>query len=541
MILNRCTVLFALINLFLSFPDHNSRSTTFIDPRLPTEVPTVNPHHQVIGPARGGRICRVSVDDTSDMTGPVPPPRPRENGETTQAQSSNDSSARNMPRSTAIEIPTAYNDKVVAWLRQQNIFDILRERKPDIAGNSNLRSRVDEVISNGTRALKKYAHDVEFTILLSLFQDEIESYVPISTEVHQTHAHSDIRTECTPSTSAPAATSRTPFTGQMRIHTTNPPQRRDFETKLRNFYKKLEQKGYGQGPAKMKLHVRRDHILEDAFTKIMSATSKKELQKSKLYVSFAGEDGLDYGGPSREFFFLLSRELFNPYYGLFEYSANDTYTVQVSPMSAFVDNHHEWFRFAGRVLGLALIHQYLLDAFFTRPFYKSLLRLPCSLSDMEYLDTEFHTSLTWLKENDITDLELDLTFSVVEEVAGQVCERELKPGGKQIVVTERNKKEYIERMVKWRLERGVTEQTECLVRGFQEVIDRRIVSVFDARELELVIAGTAEIDVKDWRANTEYRSGYHDGHQVIQWFWTVVERKFTNEQRLRLLQFVTGT
>lgn len=51
---------------------------------------------------------------------------------------------------------------------------------------------------------------------------------------------------------------------------------------------------------------------------------------------------LDYGGPSRELFFLLSRELFNPYYGLFEYSANDTYTVQISPMSKFVENYLKW-------------------------------------------------------------------------------------------------------------------------------------------------------------------------------------------------------
>jgi len=51
---------------------------------------------------------------------------------------------------------------------------------------------------------------------------------------------------------------------------------------------------------------------------------------------------LDYGGPSREFFFLLSRDLFNPYYGLFEYSANDTYTVQISPVSMFVENANEW-------------------------------------------------------------------------------------------------------------------------------------------------------------------------------------------------------
>lgn len=90
-----------------------------------------------------------------------------------------------------------------------------------------------------------------------------------------------------------------------------------------------------------RLQIRREHLLEDAFNKIMM-TSKKDLQKCKLYVQFDHEEGLDYGGPSREFFFLLSRELFNPYYGLFEYSANDTYTVQVSPMSRFVDYRHDW-------------------------------------------------------------------------------------------------------------------------------------------------------------------------------------------------------
>nr|KAF6450268.1 HECT, C2 and WW domain containing E3 ubiquitin protein ligase 2 [Molossus molossus] len=316
------------------------------------------------------------------------------------------------------------------------------------------------------------------------------------------------------------------------------PYKRDFEAKLRNFYRKLETKGFGQGPGKLKLIIRRDHLLEDAFNQIMGY-SRKDLQRNKLYVTFVGEEGLDYSGPSREFFFLVSRELFNPYYGLFEYSANDTYTVQISPMSAFVDNHHEWFRFSGRILGLALIHQYLLDAFFTRPFYKALLRILCDLSDLEYLDEEFHQSLQWMKDNDIHDI-LDLTFTVNEEVFGQITERELKPGGANIPVTEKNKKEYIERMVKWRIERGVVQQTESLVRGFYEVVDARLVSVFDARELELVIAGTAEIDLSDWRNNTEYRGGYHDNHIVIRWFWAAVER-FNNEQRLRLLQFVTGT
>lgn len=57
------------------------------------------------------------------------------------------------------------------------------------------------------------------------------------------------------------------------------------------------------------------------------------------------------------------------------------------------------------------------------------------------------------------------------------------------------------------MERGVTNQTEALVQGFYDVVDPRLVSVFDAQELELVIAGTVEIDLTDWRNNTEYRSG----------------------------------
>ena len=43
----------------------------------------------------------------------------------------------------------------------------------------------------------------------------------------------------------------------------------------------------------------------------------------------SGEVGLDYGGVAREWFYLLSKEMFNPYYGLFEYSATDNYTLQV--------------------------------------------------------------------------------------------------------------------------------------------------------------------------------------------------------------------
>ncbi|XP_027307134.2 E3 ubiquitin-protein ligase HECW1 isoform X10 [Anas platyrhynchos] len=502
------------------FVDHNSRATTFIDPRIPLQngrLPNHLTHRQHLQ-----RLRSYSAGEASEVS--------RNRGVTLLARPGNSlvTAIRNQHHHETL--PLAYNDKIVAFLRQPNIFEMLQERQPSLARNHALREKIHYIRTEGTHGLEKLSCDADLVILLSLFEEDIMSYIPLQAAFHPGYSFSPRCSPCSSPQNSPGlqrASARAPS-----------PYRRDFEAKLRNFYRKLEAKGYGQGPGKIKLIIRRDHLLEGTFNQVM-AYSRKELQRNKLYVTFVGEEGLDYSGPSREFFFLLSQELFNPYYGLFEYSANDTYTVQISPMSAFVENHLEWFRFSGRILGLALIHQYLLDAFFTRPFYKALLRLPCDLSDLEYLDEEFHQSLQWMKDNNITDI-LDLTFTVNEEVFGQVTERELKSGGANTAVTEKNKKEYIERMVKWRVERGVVQQTEALVRGFYEVVDSRLVSVFDARELELVIAGTAEIDLNDWRNNTEYRGGYHDGHIVIRWFWAAVER-FNNEQRLRLLQFVTGT
>ena len=47
----------------------------------------------------------------------------------------------------------------------------------------------------------------------------------------------------------------------------------------------------------------------------------KDVLYCRLWIEFEGEIGLDYGGVSREWFYCLSKEMFNPYYGLFEYSA----------------------------------------------------------------------------------------------------------------------------------------------------------------------------------------------------------------------------
>ena len=90
---------------------------------------------------------------------------------------------------------------------------------------------------------------------------------------------------------------------------------------------------------------------------------------------------------------------------------------------------------------MAVYHGKLLDGFFIRPFYKMMLEKPIELKDMESVDSEYFNSLVWIKEND--PLELDLNFAVDEESFGKTFQRELKPNGTNIPVTNDNKHEYI--------------------------------------------------------------------------------------------------
>lgn len=312
-----------------------------------------------------------------------------------------------------------------------------------------------------------------------------------------------------------------------------PQYKRDFRRKVIYF---RSQPALRILPGQCHIKVRRDHIFEDSYQEIMRQTPDD--LKKRLMIKFDGEEGLDYGGVSREFFFLLSHDMFNPFYCLFEYSSHDNYTLQINPNSGINPEHLNYFKFIGRVVGLGVFHRRFLDAFFVGALYKMMLRKKVVLQDMEGVDAEFYRSLQWIIDNDITGV-LDLTFSAEDDKFGQIVEVDLKPGGRDIEVTEENKHEYVELICEWKIYKRIEEQFKAFIDGFNELIPQELVNVFDERELELLIGGLAEIDVEDWKKHTDYR-GYQENDQVIQWFWKCI-KEWDSEQKARLLQFTTGT
>uniref|UniRef100_A0A8C9V6Z3 E3 ubiquitin-protein ligase n=1 Tax=Scleropages formosus TaxID=113540 RepID=A0A8C9V6Z3_SCLFO len=309
---------------------------------------------------------------------------------------------------------------------------------------------------------------------------------------------------------------------------------RDFKAKVQYFRFWCQQLSM---PQHIKITVSRKTLFEDSFQQIMSFNSQ-DLRR-RLWVIFPGEEGLDYGGVAREWFFLLSHEVLNPMYCLFEYAGKDNYCLQINPASYINPDHLKYFKFIGRFIAMALFHGKFIDTGFSLPFYKRILNKPLALKDLESIDPEFYNSLIWIKENNIEECGLEMFFSVDKEILGEVTTHELKPNGSNILVTEENKEEYIRLVAEWRLSRGVEEQTQAFFEGFNEVLPQQYLQYFDAKELEVMLCGMQEIDLVDWQRNTIYRHYARSSKQIV-WFWQFI-KEMDNEKRMRLLQFVTGT
>ncbi len=319
--------------------------------------------------------------------------------------------------------------------------------------------------------------------------------------------------------------------------------------------KKLRNTNHNARNHSLRLEVRRQFVFEDSFNKLRYK-SADDLRK-RLAVSFVGEEGLDAGGVTREWYTVLAREIFNPNYALFT-CTTDNITFQPNGKSDVNPDHLDYFKFVGRIIGKAICDGQLLDAHFTRSFYKHILGLSVNYHDLEAIEPEYYKSLKQLLEWPLEELGLDLTFSVESNDFGQLRVVDLIPDGQNIPVTDDNKSQYIQLIAQNRTTTAIRAQIDHFLEGFHELVPPELISIFDAQELELLISGLPYIDIDDLRANTEYHNyreqvnislvyllltfSYSLSFQdnVISWFWDIL-RNFSREEKASFVQFITGT
>ncbi|XP_055309556.1 apoptosis-resistant E3 ubiquitin protein ligase 1 isoform X2 [Sitodiplosis mosellana] len=299
---------------------------------------------------------------------------------------------------------------------------------------------------------------------------------------------------------------------------------------------------------KLSLKVNREKILESS----MKATKGFSVSDwcGNFEVTFQGEQGIDWGGLRREWFELICCALFDPRGGLF-CSFHDKRQALVHPNSNRPASLKlKYFEFAGKIVGKCLYesalggsYRQMIRARFTRSFLAQLIGLRVHYKYFEQDDPDLYLSkVKYILETDL-DASDNLELYFVEDVydtSGQLVKTiELIPNGSKVRVTNETKNQYLDALAQQRLCNNVRDEVDSFLKGLNGIIPDNLLSIFDENELELLLCGTGEYSITDFRMHHIANGNSAEFRKVLGWFWTAVSN-FNQTEMARLLQFTTG-
>ncbi|UYV60364.1 UBE3A [Cordylochernes scorpioides] len=267
----------------------------------------------------------------------------------------------------------------------------------------------------------------------------------------------------------------------------------------------------------LKLKVRRDHLIDDALVGLeMVAMENPNNLKKQLVVEFEGEQGIDEGGVSKEFFQLVVEEIFNPDFAMFSLNP-ETRTYWFNPTSFESDAQ---FTLIGIILGLAIYNNVILDVHFPMVVYRKLMGKKGTFLDLADWNPALAKSLRDMLEfeGDLEDVFLQTFLISYHDIFGTVLTHELKEGGKDILVNQHNKHEYVELYSDFLLNKSIEKQFRAFRRGFVMVTDDSpLKMLFRPEEVELLVCGSKNFDFNALEESTEYDGGYTSDSPIIKW------------------------
>jgi hypothetical protein len=112
------------------------------------------------------------------------------------------------------------------------------------------------------------------------------------------------------------------------------------------------------------------------------------------------------------------------------------------------------------------------------------------------------------------------TFTVMDNFGEEI---ELIKNGKNLKVSNKNRKDYARLVAKYYLAKEVSLELKEFLKGFWQVVPRSLVKIFDSDELDFLMGGAPVINLDDWSRYTEYKGQFNPVHRVILWFWEVLK------------------
>lgn len=312
-------------------------------------------------------------------------------------------------------------------------------------------------------------------------------------------------------------------------------------------------RGRGQ---RTQLNVERSNFLSSVAPQIINLDQRQLL--SRVRVRYVGEQGLDEGGLTRDFFSSFATCLGNDETLLWRLTGRGA----LHPAMATAATRHPsglradvLYRACGRIFGMAVLHGCKLGRRLSRPFTRLLVGSPSQTleglqEDLNHdsgdAEPDFRGRREFL-DHSLEESGLAGVLTFVRAVKGhpELGEVELMPGGAKIEVTDANKAEWLTRTLRAELVEAAQPAAAAFRAGVAEVFGGTgetcpLLCLLDADDLIELWGrgGVARTEVARWRAVAQVSPGVKE---QAKWLWQVLEEDFDDELRGKVLQFATGS
>ena len=142
----------------------------------------------------------------------------------------------------------------------------------------------------------------------------------------------------------------------------------DFDSKHNFFRQEIKQMKRVGGYESIRTVVNRKRILD--IRRMLWPNERTFIRRleGKIEVTFADEWGYDAGGLTIEWFTEIAKQMFNHNLGMFKLS-NSGSTYYLNPKSYIHNEHLEYFKFIGRIIGKTLLEEQYIEYFFVKALY----------------------------------------------------------------------------------------------------------------------------------------------------------------------------
>lgn len=319
------------------------------------------------------------------------------------------------------------------------------------------------------------------------------------------------------------------------------------------------------------LDVRREHILEDALNQLWGLERRELLRPLKVRMGMGGggEEGVDHGGVSQEFFRLVFEKAFDPQAGLFVTTDPQVNMTWFQPLSL---EPLQTYELLGLLVGLAVYNGITVPMSFPLALYKKLL----GLQDERRIDDGWPTLLKSLqemenwKEGDVADIFVrEFAFSCTANGENWTADMQssdhhghvrkfsrsafvLANEARDIpLVTNETRTQFRKEYFRWLLDVSIAPQFDTFAKGFNTVISSQSLHLLSPALFKNLVEGHQVFDIKGLYKAARYEDGYSRDSTVVQWFWKVIfgwEEEAAaggsgsgEDKKKRLLEFVTAS